>query len=50
MKRIGFIEMSDIIETVLEKAEFMANPGLEDYIFTNASTRDATQLLIDNRK
>jgi 1-deoxy-D-xylulose-5-phosphate reductoisomerase len=50
MKRIGFIEMSDIIETMLEKAEFIANPTLEDYIFTNSSTRDATQLLIDNRK
>jgi 1-deoxy-D-xylulose-5-phosphate reductoisomerase len=49
MKKIGFIEMSDIIETVLEKAEFMANPTLDDYIFTNTATRDATQLLIDQR-
>jgi 1-deoxy-D-xylulose-5-phosphate reductoisomerase len=49
MKKIGFIEMSDIIETVLEKAEFMANPTLDDYIFTNTTTRDATQLLIDQR-
>lgn len=49
MKKIGFIEMSDIIEAVLEKAEFMANPTLDDYIFTNTTTRDATQLLIDQR-
>jgi 1-deoxy-D-xylulose-5-phosphate reductoisomerase len=49
MKKIGFIEMSDIIEAVLEKAEFMANPTLDDYIFTNTATRDATQLLIDQR-
>jgi 1-deoxy-D-xylulose-5-phosphate reductoisomerase len=49
MKKIGFIEMSDIIEAVLEKAEFMANPTLDDYIFTNTATRDAAQLLIDQR-
>ncbi len=49
MKKIGFVEMSDIIETVLEKAEFMANPTLDDYIYTNTTTREATQLLIDHR-
>lgn len=49
MQKIGFIEMSEIIETVMEKAEFLAQPTLEDYISTNATTRDATQLLIDNR-
>lgn len=49
MQKIGFIEMSEIIETVMEKAEFLSQPTLEDYISTNATTRDATQLLIDNR-
>jgi 1-deoxy-D-xylulose-5-phosphate reductoisomerase len=49
MQKIGFIEMSEIIETVMEKADYLAQPSLEDYISTNATTRDATQLLIDNR-
>lgn len=49
MQKIGFIEMSEIIETVMEKADYLAQPSLEDYISTNAATRDATQLLIDNR-
>ena len=49
MRKIGFIEMSEIIETVMEKAYYMAHPSLEDYISINTATRDATQLLIDNR-
>ena len=49
MQKIGFIEMSEIIEAVMEKADYLAQPSLEDYISTNATTRDATQLLIDNR-
>jgi 1-deoxy-D-xylulose-5-phosphate reductoisomerase len=49
MQKIGFIEMSEIIESVMEKADYLAKPSLEDYISTNAATRDATQLLIDNR-
>ena len=49
MQKIGFIEMSEIIETVMEKAYYMAHPSLEDYISINTATRDATQLLIDNR-
>jgi 1-deoxy-D-xylulose-5-phosphate reductoisomerase len=49
MQKIGFVEMSEIIETVLEKAEFIARPTLDDYIATTSATRDATQLLIDNR-
>lgn len=49
MKKIGFVEMSDIIESVLEKAEFIAQPTLDDYIASTSATRDATQLLIDQR-
>lgn len=49
MQKIGFVEMSDIIESVLEKAEFIAQPTLDDYIASTSATRDATQLLIDQR-
>lgn len=49
-QKIGFIEMSDIIEKILENSEFIGNPCLDDYISTTSATRDATQLLIDQRK
>ena len=49
MQKIGFVEMSEIIETVLEKAEYIARPALDDYIASTTATRDATQLLIDER-
>jgi 1-deoxy-D-xylulose-5-phosphate reductoisomerase len=49
MQKIGFVEMSEIIESVLDKAEFIAQPTLDDYIATTSATRDATQLLIDQR-
>ncbi len=48
-QKIGFLEMSDIIETALERATYIAHPTLDDIILTNTTTRDATQLLIDNR-
>ncbi len=48
-QKIGFLEMSDIIETALEHATYIAHPTLDDIILTNTTTRDATQLLIDNR-
>lgn len=47
--KIGFPEMSGIIEQALEKADFIAHPGLEDYIFTNTETRNRTRLLIDKK-
>lgn len=47
--KIGFPEMSGIIEQALEKADFIAHPGLEDYIFTNTEIRNRTRLLIDKK-
>ncbi len=49
MQKIGFTEMSDIIEETMGKAEFIAQPTLDDYIATNSATRDAAQLLVDTR-
>ena len=47
--KIGFPEMSGIIEQALEKADFIVHPSLEDYIFTNTETRNRTRLLIDKK-
>ncbi len=37
--RIGFLQMSDVIETVMQKAPFVASPTYEDYMQTDAEAR-----------
>lgn len=37
--KIGFLEMSDIIETCMNKVSFIKTPTLEDYIQTDEETR-----------
>lgn len=37
--KVGFLQMSDIIETVMAKAEFFAAPDYDDYVQTDAVTR-----------
>ena len=44
--KIGFLQMSDIIENVMAKATFIAKPGYEDYVATDAHVRDLTNNLI----
>jgi len=45
--KIGFLQMSDIIETVMAKAEFVAKPTYEDYVITDERVRILTNELID---
>lgn len=40
---IGFLQMSDIIEKVMAKAEFIANPSYEDYVKTDEMVRLLTK-------
>lgn len=43
--KIGFLEMSDLIETTMQKTPFIANPTLDDIIATHAeAVRIAEQL------
>ncbi|MBL7773365.1 MAG: 1-deoxy-D-xylulose-5-phosphate reductoisomerase [Chitinophagaceae bacterium] len=44
--KIGFLEMSDIIEKTLEKITFIEKPSLHDYVQTNQVARDYAQSLI----
>jgi 1-deoxy-D-xylulose-5-phosphate reductoisomerase len=37
--RVGFLEMSDIVEKCLEKMDYVKNPGYEDYVNTDKETR-----------
>lgn len=38
-ERISFLEMSEIVERCLEKIDFIAKPGFEDYVNTDRETR-----------
>lgn len=37
--RIGFLQMSDVIERTMRKASFIVNPSYEDYVATDTETR-----------
>ena len=45
-KKIGFLQMPEMIEKALNKVAFIKKPGLEDLIETNAEARRVTELLI----
>ncbi len=44
--KIGFLQMSDIIEDVLGKAHFVKNPTYDDYVQTDEVVRKITKELI----
>jgi 1-deoxy-D-xylulose-5-phosphate reductoisomerase len=37
--RIGFMDMTDIIEKTMEEISFVANPSLEDYYESDGEAR-----------
>jgi 1-deoxy-D-xylulose-5-phosphate reductoisomerase len=45
--RVGFMEMSDIIEKVLNKLDFIKHPNLEDLRFSDKEARILANQLID---
>jgi 1-deoxy-D-xylulose-5-phosphate reductoisomerase len=42
-KKIGFLQMSDIIEEVISHSSFIPKPTIEDYTYTNQETRLLTK-------
>jgi len=44
--KIGFLQMSDIIEKVLAKSDFIAKPDYEAYVKTDAQVRRLTKEMI----
>ncbi len=46
--RIGFLEMSDLIETCIDRVAFIQQPTLDDYILTDKETRSIAQTLISS--
>lgn len=47
--QVGFLAMSQIIETTMQKATFVQKPMLDDYLQTDAEAREIAQALIKNR-
>jgi 1-deoxy-D-xylulose-5-phosphate reductoisomerase len=48
--QIGFLQMSDIIEDTMAKAEYIAKPTYDDYVNTDKFTRIITNNFIQNNK
>lgn len=48
-RKVGFLEMSDLIEETLSQVEYIAKPSLEDYIETDKSARELTTQLITKK-
>lgn len=48
--RLGFLEMSDVIEKCMSEISFIADPLLDDYIKTDRVTRIFAQQLVTNNK
>ena len=47
--KISFLQMPEIIEQTMEKASFIKNPGLDDYIGTDKDVRIMTSALVKKR-
>jgi 1-deoxy-D-xylulose-5-phosphate reductoisomerase len=45
--KIGFLQMSDIIETIMAKAHFITKPTYEDYVATDTSVRILTNEIVN---
>lgn len=48
--KIGFVQMSDIIEQAMNTAHFVAQPTYDDYVATDAEIRATTQQLLNNKQ
>ena len=47
--RVGFLEMSDLIEKTLSEITFIARPTYDDYVETNRQAREFTEQLLTKR-
>ncbi|MCG8475467.1 MAG: 1-deoxy-D-xylulose-5-phosphate reductoisomerase [Cytophagales bacterium] len=46
-EEIGFLEMSDVLEEILDKSAFVQHPELDDYMATDAEVRIKTEEFIN---
>ena len=45
--KIGFLQMSDIIEEAMAKAHFVAQPTYDDYVATDTEIRKMARELVE---
>ncbi len=48
--QIGFLEISEVVESCMAKMPYIGNPGYEDYVNTDLETRRVAKGLIENRE
>lgn len=48
-RKVGFLEMSDLIEETMSRVELITSPSLEDYIETDKTARELTATLIKRK-
>ena len=44
--KIGFLQMSDVIEECMNKASFVLKPTYEDYVFTDSEARKIAESML----
>ena len=47
-ERVGFLQMSDVIERTMQKVDFISTPTYEDYVATDAIARRVAEELINH--
>jgi 1-deoxy-D-xylulose-5-phosphate reductoisomerase len=47
-KRIGFLEMSDVLATCMDKIAYISSPTLHDYLQTDTEARQLAERLVTN--
>jgi 1-deoxy-D-xylulose-5-phosphate reductoisomerase len=47
-KRIGFLEMSDVLATCMDKIAYISSPTLHDYLQTDTESRQLAERLVTN--
>ena len=45
-EKIGFLDMSDIIEKTMQRASFIQKPTYDDYVLSNTEAREVATSLI----
>lgn len=48
--RLGFLQMSDIIESCMSEISYIKEPALEDYMETDRQTRELARAMVTNKK
>lgn len=49
-EKIGFLEMSEVIEKVTDQASFVSKPSYEDYVMTDKEVRKLTSEIVSGEK